>query len=105
MGLQFGGLWLRVRQMVQGRTPAGVSKRCGSIRCTNLGRILSLVTCGNLTQRPNVQRPNARSLFEAQPCTTELAAAVQRPDLCDDFLGVGESLPSEAADPPALRFE
>lgn len=56
-------------------------------------------------QRPSAQRPNARSLFEAQPCTTELAAAVQRLDLCDDFLGVGESLPSEAADPPALRFE
>ena len=86
--------------MVQGRTPAGVSKRCGSMRCADLGRIPSLVTCGNLTQRPN-----ARSLFEAQPCTTELAAAVQRPDLCNDFLGVAESLPSEAADPPALRFE
>ena len=86
--------------MVQGRTPAGVSKRCGSMRCADLGRIPSLVTCGNLTQRPS-----ARSLFEAQPCTTELAAAVQRPDLCNDFLGVGESLPSEAADPPALRFE
>ena len=56
---------------------------------------------------PAPQRPvpSTRSLFEAQPCTTELAAAVQRPDLCDDFLGVGESLPSEAADPPALRFE
>ena len=96
--------------MVQGRTPAGVSKRCGSMRCADLGRIPSLVTCGNLTQRPSAQRPsaqrpNARSLFEAQPCTTELAAAVQRPDLCNDFLGVGESLPSEAADPPALRFE
>ena len=46
-----------------------------------------------------------QSLFEAQPCVTELAAVIQRPDLCDDFLGVGESLPSEAADPPALRFE
>ena len=105
MGLQFGGLWLRVRQMVQGRTPAGVSKRCGSMRCADLGRIPSLVTCGNLTQRPSAQRPNARSLFEAQPCTTELAAAVQRPDLCDDFLGVGESLPSEATNPPALSLE
>ena len=75
------------------------------MRCADLGRIPSLVTCGNLTQRPSAQRPNARSLFEAQSCTTELAAAVQRPDLCNDFLGVGESLPSEAADPPALRFE
>ena len=46
-----------------------------------------------------------QSLFEAQLRATELAAAVQCPDLCDDFLGVGESLPSEAADPPALRFE
>ena len=91
--------------MVQGRTPAGVSKRCGSMRCADLGRIPSLVTCGNLTQRPSAQRPNARSLFEAQPCASELAAAVQRLNLCDDFLGVGESLPSEAADPPALRFE
>ena len=54
---------------------------------------------------PSAQCPNIRSLFEAQPCASELAAAVQRPDLCDDFLGVGESLPSEAADPPALRFE
>ena len=105
MGLQFGGLWLRVRQMVQGRTPAGVSKWCGSMRCVDLGRIPSLVTCGNLTQRPSAQRPNIRSLFETQPCVTELVAAVQRLNLCDDFLGVGESLPSEAADPPALRFE
>ena len=54
---------------------------------------------------PSAQCPNIRSLFEAQPCASELAAAVQRPDLCDDFLGVGESLPSEAADPPALCFE
>ena len=77
------------------------------MRCVDLGRIPSLVTCGNLTQSPvpSAQCPNIRSLFEAQPCASELAAAVQRPDLCDDFLGVGESLPSEAADPPALCFE
>ena len=46
-----------------------------------------------------------QSLFEAQPRVTELVTAMQRLDLCDDFLGVGESLPSEAADPPALCFE
>ena len=46
-----------------------------------------------------------QSLFEAQPRVTELVAAMQRLDLCDDFLGVGEGFPSEAADPPALRFE
>ena len=46
-----------------------------------------------------------QSLFEAQPCVTALAAVIQRPDLCDDFLGVGESLPSEAADPPSLSLE
>ena len=46
-----------------------------------------------------------QSLFEAQPCVTELAAVIQRPDLCDDFRRVGESLPSEAADPPTLSLE
>ena len=46
-----------------------------------------------------------QSLFEAQPRVTELVTAMQRLDLCDDFLGVGEGFPSEAADPPALRFE
>ena len=46
-----------------------------------------------------------QSLFEAQPCVTELAAVIQRPDLCDDFRRVGESLPSEAADPPSLSLE
>ena len=46
-----------------------------------------------------------QSLFEAQPCVTALAAVIQRPDLCDDFRRVGESLPSEAADPPSLSLE
>ena len=46
-----------------------------------------------------------QSLFEAQPRVTELVTAMQRLDLCDDFLGVGEGFPSEAPDPPALRFE
>lgn len=46
-----------------------------------------------------------QSLFEAQPCVTELVASLQRPDLCDDFLGVGESVPPEAADLPTLSFE
>ena len=46
-----------------------------------------------------------QSLFEAQPCVTALAAVIQRPDPCDDFRRVGESLPSEAADPPSLSLE
>ena len=46
-----------------------------------------------------------QSLFEAQPCVTALAAVIQRPDLCDDFRGVGECFPSEAADPPSLSLE
>ena len=46
-----------------------------------------------------------QNLFEAQPCVTELAASIQRPDLCDDFRGVGECFPSEAADPPSLSLE
>ena len=46
-----------------------------------------------------------QSLVEVQYCATELVAAIQRPDLCDDFFGVGESLPSEAADPPSLSLE
>ena len=46
-----------------------------------------------------------QNLFEAQLCVTALAAVIQRPDLCDDFRRVGESLPSEAADPPSLSLE
>ena len=46
-----------------------------------------------------------RSLFENQPCATELVMTMQRPDLCDDFCGVGECLPPEAADPPTLSLE
>lgn len=46
-----------------------------------------------------------QSLFENQPCATELVMAMQRPDLCDDFCGVGECFPSEAADPPTLSLE
>ena len=46
-----------------------------------------------------------QSLFEAQPCVTALAVVIQRPDLCDDFRGVGECFPSEAADPPSLSLE
>lgn len=46
-----------------------------------------------------------QSLFEAQPCVTELVASLQRPDLCDDFRRVGECVPPEAADPPTLSLE
>lgn len=46
-----------------------------------------------------------QSLCEAQPGVTELAAAIQCSDLCDDFCGVGECVPSEAADPPSLSLE
>ena len=46
-----------------------------------------------------------QSLFEAQPCVTELAAVIQCPDLCDDFRRVGECVPPEAADPPTLSLE
>lgn len=46
-----------------------------------------------------------QNLFEAQPCVTALAVVIQRPDLCDDFRGVGECFPSEAADPPSLSLE
>ena len=46
-----------------------------------------------------------QNLFEAQLCVTVLAAVIQRPDLCDDFRGVGECFPSEAADPPSLSLE
>lgn len=46
-----------------------------------------------------------QNLFENQPCATELVMAMQRPDLCDDFFGVGECLPPEAADPPTLSLE
>ena len=46
-----------------------------------------------------------QNLFDAQPCVTELAAVIQRPDLCDDFHRVGECVPPEAADPPTLSLE
>lgn len=46
-----------------------------------------------------------QSLFENQPCATELFTAIQRPDLCDDFRGAGECVPSEAADLPSLSLE
>ena len=46
-----------------------------------------------------------QSLFENQPCATELFTAIQRPDLCDDFRRVGECFPSEAADLPSLSLE
>ena len=46
-----------------------------------------------------------RSLFESQPCVTELVAVIQRPNLRNDFFGVGECLPPEAADPPTLSLE
>ena len=46
-----------------------------------------------------------QSLFENQPCATELFTAIQRPDLCDDFRRVGECVPPEAADLPSLSLE
>lgn len=46
-----------------------------------------------------------QSLFENQPCATELFTAIQRPNLRDDFRGAGECFPSEAADLPSLSLE
>ena len=46
-----------------------------------------------------------QSLFENQPCATELFTAIQRPTLRDDFRGAGECFPSEAADLPSLSLE
>ena len=46
-----------------------------------------------------------QSLFENQPCATELFTAIQRPNLRDDFCGAGECFPSEAADLPSLSLE
>ena len=46
-----------------------------------------------------------QSLFEAQPCAAELVTAIQCSNLRNDFFGVGECLPPEAADPPTLSLE
>ena len=46
-----------------------------------------------------------QSLFENQPCATELFTAIQRPNLRDDLRGAGECFPSEAADLPSLSLE
>ena len=46
-----------------------------------------------------------QSLFENQPCATELFTAIQRPNLRDDFRWAGECFPSEAADLPSLSLE
>ena len=46
-----------------------------------------------------------QSLFENQPCATELFTAIQRPNLRDDFRGAGECVPPEAADLPSLSLE
>ena len=46
-----------------------------------------------------------QSLFENQPCATELFTAIQRPNLRDDFRRVGECVPPEAADLPSLSLE
>ena len=46
-----------------------------------------------------------RSLFENQPCAAELVTAIQCTNLRNDFFGVGECLPPEAADPPTLSLE
>ena len=46
-----------------------------------------------------------QSLFENEPCATELFTAIQRPDLRDDFRRVGECVPPEAADLPSLSLE
>lgn len=46
-----------------------------------------------------------QNLFEAQPCAAELVTAIQCSNLRNDFFGVGECLPPEAADPPTLSLE
>ena len=46
-----------------------------------------------------------QSLFENQPCATELFTAIQRPNLRADFRRVGECVPPEAADLPSLSLE
>ena len=46
-----------------------------------------------------------QSLFENEPCATELFTAIQRPNLRDDFRWAGECFPSEAADLPSLSLE
>ena len=67
-------------------------------RCADVGRIPSPVTSGNLARSPEASMRQSLARLE-------LAVFEQHPDLREDFLGVGQCLPSETADPPALRFE
>ena len=75
-------------------------------RCTDVGRIPSPVTFGNLARSPKALKPRSpEASMRRSLARLELAVFEQRPDLRDDLLGVGQCLPSETADPPALRFE
>ena len=78
------------------------------------GRIPSPVTFGNLARSPEAPKPRSpeapkfqspKASMRRSLARLELAVFEQRPDLRDDLLGVGQCLPSETADPPALRFE
>lgn len=75
-------------------------------RCTDVGRIPSPVTFGNLARSPKALKPRSpEASMRRSLARLELAVFEQRPDLRDDLLGVGQCLSSETADPPALRFE
>lgn len=61
---------------------------------------------GPRTSDPGHRAPDpALKLVRCDTETRGLLATEERADLPEDLIGVGESLPSEAADLPALRFE